>query len=544
MYKNYFFLNRFVSELNSFLKDAFLMSAFSQEKDKLNLEIKKAEETKFLEISVNPGFPYITLKDKFNRAKKNSIDIFGRYFPSRISSIEIAKDDRIIKLETDFGKIYFAIRGKYTNVTLIYKNGNIDHFKKMPEDFSEGEFIKEMGSNIFTSIYNFPEINIKDKIEFLNEIKKEYPYIGKEILNELNRRTVNISDNDKVSILNNIIKEIEIEKPIVIFDNQAQEVNISVETFNIFRGKEKKQFDDLISALNYFINKKYYFDEAGSKKRKIQKHLTNELQKITAKLNSVKVTIDRGSKEEEYKKMGNLLLININSILPGMENINVEDIYSENQIINIKLDSALSPKKNIDKYFDKAKNDRIKLGKSKELYKVLIRQFKHIKNVEEKFLISKSIEDFDLIMKELKIKEIEKTKKTDDIQDKFKHYIIEGKYNVFVGRDSQNNDLLTTKFAKQNDYWFHARSVPGSHVVLHVENSKEVIPKNILKKTAALAAYHSKAKTSGLAPVSYTQKKYVVKKKGMEPGKVALLKEEVLIVKPEIPQGCEYINQE
>jgi predicted ribosome quality control (RQC) complex YloA/Tae2 family protein len=100
---------------------------------------------------------------------------------------------------------------------------------------------------------------------------------------------------------------------------------------------------------------------------------------------------------------------------------------------------------------------------------------------------------------------------------------------------------LTTKFAKQNDYWFHARSVSGSHAVLRVENYKEGIPKPILKKAASIAAYHSKAKTSKLTPVSYTLKKYVVKRKGMEPGKVNLLKEEVLLVTPEIPGGCIFV---
>jgi len=127
---------------------------------------------------------------------------------------------------------------------------------------------------------------------------------------------------------------------------------------------------------------------------------------------------------------------------------------------------------------------------------------------------------------------------------KFKHYIIEGKYNVYVGKDSKNNDLLTTRFAKQNDYWFHARSVSGSHVILRVENIKEVIPKNVLKKTASLAAYHSKAKTAGIVPVAYTFKKYVVKKKNMPIGTVHLLKENVLLVKPEIPKDCEYVQNE
>lgn len=188
-----------------------------------------------------------------------------------------------------------------------------------------------------------------------------------------------------VSILNNIIKEIEVEKPIVIFDNQTHEVNISVNSLKIFPGKEVKVFEDLVSALNYFIYKKYYFEVAKLKFKKIRKHLDNELQKVTSKLNSLKISIDRGSKEDEYKKIGNLLLINLNSILAGLESIDVQDIYSENQVINIKLDSTLSPKKNIDKYFEKAKNDRIKLEKSKELFKELSKQLNYLKKLKIHF---------------------------------------------------------------------------------------------------------------------------------------------------------------
>jgi predicted ribosome quality control (RQC) complex YloA/Tae2 family protein len=147
-------------------------------------------------------------------------------------------------------------------------------------------------------------------------------------------------------------------------------------------------------------------------------------------------------------------------------------------------------------------------------------------------------------MTELHIKSGEKSNSPDDIKSKFKHYVIENKYDVYVGKDSANNDLLTMKFAKQNDYWFHARSVPGSHVILRVLNNKEPVPKNVIKSAASIAAFHSKAKTSGLAPVSYTFKKYVTKKKGMEPGKVALLKEDVLLVKPGIPANCEYVSGE
>jgi len=146
-------------------------------------------------------------------------------------------------------------------------------------------------------------------------------------------------------------------------------------------------------------------------------------------------------------------------------------------------------------------------------------------------------------MKELSIKDKVKDNLNDQVENKFKHYLLEKKYNVFVGKDSVNNDLLTTKFAKQNDFWFHARSVSGSHVVLRIENTKETVPKNVLKKTASLAAYHSKAKTAGLVPVSYTLKKYVVKRKGQPAGQVSLLKEQVLLVKPEIPSDADYLTE-
>ena len=101
--------------------------------------------------------------------------------------------------------------------------------------------------------------------------------------------------------------------------------------------------------------------------------------------------------------------------------------------------------------------------------------------------------------------------------------------------------MLTTRFAKQNDFWFHARSVSGSHVVLRIDNTKEVVPKSILKKVASLAAYHSKAKTAGIVPVSYTLKKNVAKRKSQSAGQVSLLKEEVLLVKPEIPSDADYL---
>jgi predicted ribosome quality control (RQC) complex YloA/Tae2 family protein len=544
MYKNYFFLNRFVLEANLVLQDSVFYSVFTQEKDKLIIQCRNSKIEKFIEISVEPGSPYITLKNDFHRAKKNTINFFDEYLPSKLLTILISNSDRVIKFILDSGEIFLTIRGKYSNIIFISKDGKVEYFKNMPEDFIEEHFIREMKTSVFINSFNIPNLNIPIKNDVWLEIKSLFPFIGKEILLEAKFRCRSDRIEDIVAVINNIINEISAAKPVVISDSRTGQLIIGFETFHIFTGNEINVFDDVVSAFNYYLSKHYYTRQIETKKKIISKHLDKELHKLSNKLNALKTAIDKGSKEVEYKKYGDLLLININSIRNGMDSIDVRDIFLDDNLISIKLEAALPPKKNIDRYFEKAKNNKIRLEKSKELYKISSDQFNKLKLLEEKLSYANTIEDYNYLMKELKIKETETSKKDADISIKFKHYLIEGKYNVYVGKDSRNNDLLTMKFAKQNDYWFHARKVPGSHVVLRVENKKEAMPKSILSKAASLAAYHSKAKTSGLAPVSFAQKKFILKKKGMDAGEVAMLKEDVLIVKPEIPKGCEYISNE
>ncbi len=542
MYKNYFFLNRFIVEINSILKDSLLISAFSQEKDTLMLEIRKEREIKFLEISVNPGFPYITLKDSYNRARKNTISFFLDYLPSKLIKFEIAASDRIVRINLDSGILYFAIRGKYTSISFC-ANNKLENFKNLPDDFDESGFLKEMESINYICSYNLPAFTFQAEVDIWKELKIKYPFIGKEIISEAKARIKGESKDEIIGSLTQIIEEILNEKPAVFLDQNNLQVYLGVSSFNIFPYTEKIFFEDLISALNYFISKKFNFEQLNEKKKKIQKHIDKELLRFSAKMNKLKGILEKESKEEEYQKLGNLLLINISSIRKGMDTIQLEDIYCDNKPVTIKLDENLSPKKNVDNYFDKAKNDRVRLEKSKKLFNDASKNYYNLKKIEEKFLTTKDLEGYSKIMEELNINEEKNKNYRDDIQNKFKHYLIENKYNLFVGKESKNNDLLTTKFAKQNDYWFHARSVPGSHAVLRLDNTKETVPKHILKKAASIAAFHSKAKTAGTVPVSYTLKKYVVKKKGMEPGKVALLREDTLLVKPEIPDKCEYIEK-
>ncbi|OGU74167.1 MAG: hypothetical protein A2V93_07610 [Ignavibacteria bacterium RBG_16_34_14] len=538
MFKNYFILNRLTSELNKELPDYKIIRAFSFEKDKLVLILLKNQDELSIEISVNPGVPYLSLKRKVSIPKKNLVDFFKSNLPVKIHSIEIADSDRIIRINTDKASLYFAIRGKFTNLFLIAKEGEIESFKKADEKIIYN-FRDEIQKHHFISEFN--NLKIDENFVDLDSVKKKYPIIGKEIINEAKLRDES-ADKISATLLLNVINEIKENNLAVFIDEISGEVNLGINSFGIFSFTRKEEFPTLIEAFNYFLIQKFSRESISDKKKIIEKHLDHELKKVSEKLNDLQTRIQRGTKEEEYNRLANLLLININKITKGSNRIELQDVYNKDVCLLIKLDPKLSPKQNVDSYFEKSRNEKIRLEKAKQLFLELKKRFSELKKTQEIFINSKSIEDYNSVMKELKIKQEEKKKPEDELRNKFRNYLIHNKYNVFVGKDSKSNDLLTMKFAKQNDYWFHARGVSGSHLVLKNENVKEGMSKNILKAAASLAAYHSKAKTSGMVPVSYTQKKYVIKKKGMEPGKVALLREEVLIVKPEIPEGCEYVE--
>lgn len=108
---------------------------------------------------------------------------------------------------------------------------------------------------------------------------------------------------------------------------------------------------------------------------------------------------------------------------------------------------------------------------------------------------------------------------------------MEGQWIVLVGRTEKDNDLLSLKIAKANDWWFHVRGMPGSHVVLKVPSGEDP-SKDILKMTASIAAYYSKGKTGGVVPVSCTRARYVTKPRGAKPGTVQIRKEIVLKIRP------------
>lgn len=107
---------------------------------------------------------------------------------------------------------------------------------------------------------------------------------------------------------------------------------------------------------------------------------------------------------------------------------------------------------------------------------------------------------------------------------------------MLAGRTDADNDYLSLKLAGPNDYWFHIRGMPGSHVILRAKDGEDPDRKT-LKAAASIAAYYSKARNGGVVPVSCTRARHVTKAKGAKPGTVYIKKETVLKVRPELPEA-------
>jgi predicted ribosome quality control (RQC) complex YloA/Tae2 family protein len=528
-----------VRELQSDLTGSLFQSAFSQEKNKLILSFLAHGREKFLEFHTGAQLPYLYIRDSFHRAKKNTSSFFEESSGKILRNIQIARFERVIKFTFDQFFLFIFFRGKDSNAFVVDVNGKIKPFKTCDSNSLE------QISNEFTTIEFGDTFSFSNELPIdasIKDFKTNYPFFGKKIIPEILLR----SEGNKKSInesIKEILEEIDSKDFGLFFNEQSNEYSILPESFlTSLKFKEEQTFYFCSEAVREYLLVQFQYQLFQSLFKQTSKYFEKEISYSTSKIEALRKRSNEGSRENLYTEYANLLLINLQSVTKGLTKLEIEDIYHDGKAEIIPLKENLSPNENVNHYFSKAKSEKIFFARAeKEILQLSTRLEIAIEKQKQLSTIS-TLHELKQFAKVLPLKS--ETKQSDVPKINFKQFLIDGTWKVFVGKDSKNNDLLTTKFAKQNDFWFHARSVSGSHVVLRVENTKEAVPKPVLKKVAQLAAFYSKAKTAGTAPVSYALKKFVVKRKGMEVGMVSMLREDTLLVKPEIPQGCEMLHDE
>lgn len=382
-------------------------------------------------------------------------------------------------------------------------------------------FPKEYHRAKKNSVDLFPELKNAKVIEIL-PILGDRSFVmvfelGYGLLFKMYGRNANIvlfKENEVVAIFkNNIRSDFECQWP----DVPPFEENILIKGV------------DFINLANEFyedFRRNYYFNAEKSAFLKI---LTEKIKKTQNYLSKVKTEIENFESGQRFEEWANILMANVHLKVANEKSVTLFDFYNNTET-EIKLNPTLSLQKNAENYYRKSKNRKIEYDK---LLQNDSQKEKELNAWQSKLQELEGINDFKVLRQWGKVNKIEiKTDVQAQQELPFKIFEIEG-FQVLIGKNAQNNDLLTLKYAHKEDLWLHAKDVSGSHVVVKYQAGK-TFPKTVVETAASLAAYFSKRKTDTLAPVTVTPKKYVRKPKGLLPGQVVVDREMVVLVEPKV----------
>jgi len=256
-----------------------------------------------------------------------------------------------------------------------------------------------------------------------------------------------------------------------------------------------------------------------------------ELKKLKRLKGNLSRDLHKAGMHSEYRRFGNLLAANYPLLKRGQKKVTLTDFDGEEEV-SIPLDEKLGPEANIAGYFKRArkgeKGEKKIARRLKKVEKLIEKERKGLKSISE-------LQRPGDILRLIQAGPEPAGKEKGSSSGRFRRYRLDARHTVYVGRSAKENDLLTHAFASRKDLWFHARGVPGSHVLL--KGANQSTPPEILKKAASIAAYFSKSRNSEIVPVSYTEKRYVRKPRKSSPGTAALEREKTLFVTPSVPSS-------
>ena len=319
----------------------------------------------------------------------------------------------------------------------------------------------------------------------------------------------------------------------------------------IYKGKEPVEFacfplsqyqdyravsyPSIFPVLETYYAEKNIVTKMRQKTVDLRKIVQNALERNVKKYQLQQKQLKDTEKKEKYRVWGELLNTYGYEVEPGAKSMEALNYYT-NEMIQIPLDETMIPQENAKKYFDKYS----KLKRTKEALDTLLQEtgdeIKHLESIAASLDIASSEEDLVQIKEEMMEYGYVKRKNTGGKKVKVTsrpyHYISSDGYDIYVGKNNFQNDELSFKFASGNDWWFHAKGQPGSHVI--VKSKNEELPDRTFEEAGKLAAYYSKGRQAPKVEIDYTQKKNLRKPTGGKPGFVVYYTNYSLLIEPDI----------
>ena len=536
-----FFLHHMVEELRAELLNGRIQKINQPFDQELVLQIRSNRQSHRLLLSAHPVFGRIQLTETTfeNPAQPSTfIMVLRKYLQGAvIESIEQIENDRIVEItvsnKNEIGDniqatLIIEIMGKHSNILLVDKSNHkiLEVIKHI--GFSQNSYRTLLPGATYIAPPSTDALNpftIKDEKLFeilqtqeltAKNLQGIFQGIGRDTASELE----NLLVNEKLSKFRNFFK---------------QETNpcLTDKSFSCvpFSNTIDDHFSSLSQLLDVFYKDKAERDRVKQQASELIRRVENELQKNRQKLKKQEKELLATENAEEFRQKGELLTTFLHQV-PNDQDQVVLDNYYTNQPITIALDKALTPNQNAQKYFKRYQKLKEAVKYLTELIEETKSTILYLESVET-VLNQAGLDEIAEIRDELiqtgfirrrQREKLHKRKKPE------KYLASDGKTIILVGRNNLQNDELTFKMARKEELWFHAKDIPGSHVVI----TGNLDPSDEVKTDAAeLAAYYSKGRLSNLVQVDMIQVKKLNKPTGGKPGFVTYTGQKTLRVTPD-----------
>lgn len=322
--------------------------------------------------------------------------------------------------------------------------------------------------------------------------------------------------------------------PCIIYDERHVPVEFSPVRLSMYEDYEVCLFDSVSRVLEQYYAQKNTVTRIRQKSSDLRRITATALDRTRKKYELQLKQLKDTERREKYRLYGELLHTYGYGAEPGAKSLKALNYYT-NEEITIPLDPTLTAAENAKRYFDKYGKQKRTFEALTELTEQTKADLDQLESIQTFLDMALSEEDLVQVKEELTDAGYIRRKYTGKkvkITSRPFHYRTPDGYDIYVGKNNFQNDELTFKFASGNDWWFHAKGAPGSHVIVKYQG--EEMPDSVYEDAARLAAYYSKNRDSDKVEVDYVEKKQVKKPGGAKPGFVVYYTNYSMVIEPDI----------
>ncbi|WP_049508057.1 Rqc2 family fibronectin-binding protein Fbp62 [Streptococcus anginosus] len=535
-----FFLHHMTDELRQQLLYGRIQKINQPFNQELVLQIRSNRQNHKLLLSAHPVFSRIQLtRTAFENpaVPTTFIMVMRKYLQgATIENISQIENDRILEIsvsnKNEIGDnvaatLIIEIMGKHSNIILMDKaSGNIIEAIKHV-GFSQNSYRTILPGSSYvtppqTDKRNPFTISDEKLFEILHtedlsarSLQNLFQGLGRDTAAELSQRLT----SDKLKIFR------------AFFASFTQGTLTSKSFTPILFEDSQKEFPSLSQLLDAFYQDKAERDRVNQQASELIHRVENELEKNRKKLKKQEQELVATENAEEFRQKGELLTTFLHQVPNNQDQVELDNYYTSEKI-TIVLDKALTPNQNAQRYFKKYQKLKEAVKHLTGLIEETKETIQYLESVETA-LSQANLTEITEIREELIQTGFIRRRQREKIQKRKKpekYLSTDGQTVILVGRNNLQNDELTFKMAKKEELWFHAKDIPGSHVVI----TGNLQPSDEVKTDAAeLAAYFSKARLSNLVQVDMIEVKKLNKPTGGKPGFVTYTGQKTLRVTPD-----------